>query len=81
MLILTRSAKTGVVIAHPDGTIIRARILQIGTGRHGQPVVVLGLDAPRSVTILREELLDARRLLGLESPMVDDKPSTTNSDQ
>jgi len=69
MLILTRTAETGLVLALPDGTLVRVRVLRIGLGRRGQTEVTLGLDAPHSVRILREELPDARRLLGLDPPM------------
>lgn len=48
MLILTRKAEQGIVI---DGRIV-VRLLAIDGDR-----VKIGIDAPRSVTVLREELL------------------------
>jgi sRNA-binding carbon storage regulator CsrA len=74
MLVLTRCIEAGLWIVHPDGTRIRVRVLRVGTNRRGQTEVVLGLEAPRSVTILREELADARRLLDFQPPVAGDKP-------
>ncbi|MCK9486191.1 MAG: carbon storage regulator [Dehalococcoidia bacterium] len=48
MLILTRKAEQGIVI---DGKVI-VRLLSIDGER-----VKIGIDAPRSVSVLREELL------------------------
>lgn len=49
MLILTRKAEQGIVI---DGQIV-VRLLAIDGER-----VKLGVEAPRSVSVLREELID-----------------------
>lgn len=48
MLILTRKVEQGIVI---DGNVI-VRVLSIDGER-----VKIGVDAPRSITVLREELL------------------------
>ena len=48
MLILTRKAEQGIVI---DGNVV-LRILSIDGER-----VKIGVEAPRSITVLREELL------------------------
>ena len=58
MLILTRKAEQGIVIPHildEHGTQceIVVRVLSVDGER-----VKLGIDAPRSITVLREELLE-----------------------
>ncbi len=58
MLILTRKVEQGIVIprildAHGEQCDIIVRVLAVEGER-----VKLGIDAPRSITVLREELLE-----------------------
>ena len=53
MLALTRRFNEAVVLSHPSFGQIRVMI--IGRGKHG--AVRLGIEAPKSVNIMREELL------------------------
>ena len=56
MLILTRNREQGVVLLDADGNKI-ARIVWLGEDwRTGQARI--GFDAPESVTILRDELIE-----------------------
>jgi len=51
MLVLTRTVDQDVVIDGPQG--VRIRVLKV-KGKY----VKLGIEAPRSMTVLRRELLD-----------------------
>lgn len=53
MLALTRKFNESVVLSHP--AVGQIRVMIIGRDRHG--AVRLGIEAPRSVNIMREELL------------------------
>jgi carbon storage regulator len=52
MLVLSRKAREGVRLLLPDGRVITLRVVQVECGK-----VRLGIDAPRDVEVMREELL------------------------
>lgn len=56
MLILTRRSGEAIIATTADGTRITVRVVSINGGQ-----IRIGLDAPKSVHIIREELLGTER--------------------
>ena len=53
MLVLTRNTYESIILMYPDGTHVRIQVCAVE--RSGR--VQIGVDAPRQVKIVREELL------------------------
>ena len=67
MLILTRRVSETLVITTPDGTEIRTTVLGVKGNQ-----VRIGVDAPKDVSIDREEIHD-RKVAGVPRPDPDNK--------
>lgn len=58
MLILSRKAGEGLVFTCPDGTRIDVTVTEIRRMGTSRPVAKIGIGAPQSVLIRRDELSD-----------------------
>lgn len=61
MLIISRRVNEAFTTVQPDGTTIKVRVLRMKGGN-----VRVGIEAPKSVRIVRDELLPAELLLSEE---------------
>ena len=57
MLALTRRSGQGVICVCPDGSSVLVKVIRIAEDQRGVVRVVLGIDAPRTVRVYRDEIL------------------------
>lgn len=60
MLVLTRSEGEEIQLTCPDGTLIWIRLVEVMRGNRAK----IGIDAPQSVKVMREELLEKEERRG-----------------
>lgn len=58
MLVISREVNEKIFLTLPDGQAIVITLVEIGRGQRAR----IGINAPREVTILREELLLAQQV-------------------
>lgn len=58
MLILSRKVDEGLVLTCPDGTRIDVMVTDIRKLASGRPVAKIGIGAPKTVLVRRDELPD-----------------------
>lgn len=56
VLILSRKIDEAIVLTHPDGTQIEVMVTDIRRADTGRPYCKLGITAPQSVVVRRDEL-------------------------